>query len=93
MTKKYYALQYQTPDEIKNHGVYKSQEDALGAIDVWWDLNDFKPLYTRILGDNDLVIDYGLYDCFYLIKEVTRNTFEDRMFENPTFFTGGGMPK
>lgn len=92
MAKKYYALQYQTPDEIKNHGIYQSPEDALDAIYAWWRLNDFKPSYIRVLGDKDLVVDYGLYGSFYLVKEVKKDNFEDRMFENVTYFRGGRMP-
>jgi len=93
MAKKYYALQYQTPEEVKNHGIYRSPEDALDAIYDWWRLNEFKPPYTRVLGDNDMVVDYGLYDCFYLIKEITKDNFEDRMFNNVTNFHGGGIPE
>lgn len=88
VSKKYYALQYQTPDEITNHGIYRSQEDALEAIYDWWYLNDFSPLYTRVIGDTDLTIDYGLYTCFYLIKEIDRSNFEDHMFKNARYLKG-----
>ena len=36
--KKYYALQYvdHIINKITNHGIYKSEEDAIDAIHAWW---------------------------------------------------------
>ena len=78
--KKYYALQYvdHIINKITNHGIYKSEEDAIDAIHAWWDLNSFVPGYTRKWStDGITTIDYGLHHQFYRIVKIDKYNFAD----------------
>ena len=78
--KKYYALQYvdHIINKITNHGIYKSEEDAIDAIHAWWDLNIFVPSYTRKWStDGTITIDYGLHHQFYRIVKIDKYNFAD----------------
>ena len=78
--KKYYALQYvdHIINKITNHGIYKSEEDAIDAIHAWWDLNSFVPRYTRKWStDGITTIDYGLHHQFYRIVKIDKYNFAD----------------
>ena len=72
-----YAYRVVWEDTTKNkreyHGSYKSYEEALQSIQDWWDKNNFKPVYVRILDykhDGYVKIDYGNYNYFYYIEEI-----------------------
>lgn len=76
-----YLLQYKDVNGHKNHGIFRTQDDAFHAIQDWWELNGFEPPYVRILGDEDTVkaIDYGSYDNFYYIVPINKEHFHDAM--------------
>lgn len=75
--KDYYMLLWQKDGETKgSHGIFQTEDDAIKSIYAWWDINNFKPFYVRMWQDTsgDLKVDYGLHNCFYVIKKVNRAT-------------------
>lgn len=56
--------------ELKYHGVFKTEDEALVSIFDWWEENDFKPKYVRKFTFDDILnIDYGSHYFFYLITK------------------------
>lgn len=81
MKKKIYCLQWTDGEKTTNHGVFSSLDHAINSIHLWWELNDYTPSYARgWFKDGVTTIDYGLHHCFYKIKEVTKENFEEVMF-------------
>lgn len=76
-----YLLQYVDVNGHKNHGIFRSTDDAYHAIEDWWELNDFKPPYVRVMGGEGTVtaIDYGSYDNFYYIIPINKDHFHEVM--------------
>lgn len=78
---KYYALQYHDniKNEITNHGIFQTEQDAYDSILAWWELNSFKPNYVRSFSSDEKVsvIDYGFHHYFYKIFEITQENFYD----------------
>lgn len=75
--KEYYMLLWKRNGETEgSHGIFETENDAIKSIYAWWDLNDFKPFYVRMWEDTsgDLKVDYGLHNCFYVIKKVSKAT-------------------
>ena len=73
-----YALQWTDGHITKNHGIFKSIEDAYDSIAMWWDLNDFKPNYVRKWTINGVTtIDYGMHHMFYKITEIDKDNFAE----------------
>lgn len=76
-----YALQWTDGEQLKNHGLFKSVDQAIESIFLWWNLNDFEPLYIRQWKKDDVTnIDYGSHTQFYLITKIDRDNFGDVMF-------------
>lgn len=76
-----FLLQYKDINGFKNHGIFRSSEDAFNAIQDWWRLNKFKPPYVRVLGENNAcqAIDYGSYSSFYYIIPINEDHFVEVM--------------
>lgn len=74
-----YLVQWKNGEEFTNHGFFRTSQQAFESIQDWWELNNFKPNYVRILGSDDTVkaIDYGSYTSFYYIVPVTEENFSD----------------
>ena len=74
-----YALQWENKivDKVENHGIYRTENDAINAVFDWWELNDFKPYYIRKFYRKDgvEVLDYGSHDFFYLITKINKDNF------------------
>lgn len=71
-----YRLEWQDTRtyEIKDHGLYETEADALQAIKDWWKSNDFMPPYYRIMHNPlGITIDYGSHYCFYHITKQEDN--------------------
>lgn len=80
-TKKF-LLQYKDINGHKNHGIFRSTEDAFNAIQDWWELNAFKPSYVRVLTHEETggeAIDYGNYSAFYYIIPIDKDHFLEVM--------------
>lgn len=77
-----FSLQWKKGEtSIDNLGIYRSIDQALVAINDWWQLNDFKPKYIRQwTNGNVTTIDYGLHESFYKITKVDKSNFPEVMF-------------
>lgn len=76
-----YLLQYKDNTGHKNHGIFRTQDDAFNSIKDWWELNDFEPPYIRTIGGEDTVtaIDYGSHNSFYYIIPINKDHFHEVM--------------
>lgn len=78
--KQCFALQWTDGVSVRNHGVFRTAEAAIDSINVWWELNKFKPKYVRTWEKNGVTtIDYGLHEAFYKITKISRNNFIEKM--------------
>ena len=61
------------------HGIFSSERECMDSIREWWDLNDFKPYYTRSWKNkrNETVIDYGCHHYFYYIVELKEGEVDE----------------
>ena len=55
-------------------GKYEKYNEAFQSIVDWWNIHEFSPKYTRIIGtleeNNEVIIDYGSHVKFYRIRVV-----------------------
>jgi complete genome len=66
-----YSVYWVKPQkQIKEyHGSYDTFEQAMQSIRDWWQENDYRPRYYRVIEHGQsFTIDYGLYNCFYEIE-------------------------
>lgn len=76
-----YALQWTDGEQLKNHGLFKSVNQAIESIFLWWYLNNFEPFYIRQwTKGNVTTIDYGSHTQFYLITKINQENFGNVMF-------------
>ncbi|WP_227276811.1 hypothetical protein [Vagococcus fluvialis] len=75
-----FSLQWTDGSSTRDHGVFRTKEQAMDSINVWWELNKFKPKYVRTWDKNGVTtVDYGFHDMFYHIKEISYSNFGERM--------------
>lgn len=82
-SEEFYALQWTDGSEVKNHGIYRTHDEAYDGVTMWWKLNNYTPHYVRVwTAHNVTTIDYGLHEAFYKITKINQENFIEVMFEN-----------
>lgn len=72
MTKKVYTVFWENnlSGELKQHGTFKSYEDATAAIKAWWEMHEYQPTKFKEKPNGHVTrIEYGHRDYVYKIVE------------------------
>lgn len=83
-----YALQWKdvlSTENVSNHGLFKSVEEAIKSIRMWWELNDYTSPYIRYWESKPgtTKIDYGSHRYFYYITKVDKDNFQSVIYQKP----------
>lgn len=72
MTKKVYTVFWENKlsGELKQHGTFKSYDNAVSAIKAWWELHEYQPEKFKEKPNGQVTrIEYGHRDYIYKIVE------------------------
>lgn len=69
-----YEVHWISGSQDKTHGVFSTLEAAQDSVRDWWEKNNYKTPYIRVIhGDDYVWWDYGLHNAFYVFKEIQEN--------------------
>lgn len=70
-------------DVKKEHGSYKTEEEALEAIRIWWDIqgSKYKEVESYRTNTGALEVNYGFDNYFYRIEKNTIDRLPEKKYQ------------